>query len=348
MSRLTRHQLEASLKEGRTAPLYLLIGAEAYLRDEAARAIADAGLGDTFLREFNESRFSLIATSALDAIKAAEECVTLRDGIQQLSIISERKIVHIKDFGKLREKDEEALIRYVENPRISSIVIFIAPDLDKRKKLTKALLDKCTIVEFPPVTVGEAKAWAKAHLKQLRVSADEKTLNDIIALVGTDIQTLCFELDKLATAAVETGCIRAEMVDQLIDRSRELSNFDLGDQLIAGDQRRALETLHRLLEDNVPPVLLLGLIAGNYHRLALAKEFLKRGARDEVYRLIYGPPAKRDAFMNTLQRSDATKIARGIKLIADADLAIKTSLAGGGPKGARLQLEMLVCELSGS
>ena len=165
-------------------------------------------------------------------------------------------------------------------------------------------------------------------------------------MVGTNLQTLSSELDKLAAAAIETRQITLELVDQLIDRSRELSNFDLGDQLIAGDRRRALETLHRLLEDDVAPVMLVGLIAGNYHRLALAKELLKRGARDEVYRLIYGPPAKRDAFMNTLQRSDSSKIARGIQLIAAADLALKTSLAGGGPKGARLQLEVLVCELA--
>ena len=136
------------------------------------------------------------------------------------------------------------------------------------------------------------------------------------------------------------------MVDDLIDRSRELSNFDLGDQFVAGDRRSALETLHRLLDDDVAPVMLLGLIASNYHRLALAKELLKRGARDEVNRLVYGPPAKRDAFMRTLQRSDSAKIARGIQLIATADLAIKTSQGGGGPKGARLQLELLVCELA--
>jgi DNA polymerase III delta subunit len=92
--------------------------------------------------------------------------------------------------------------------------------------------------------------------------------------------------------------------------------------------------------------MLLGLIAGNYHRLALAKELFKRGKKDEVYRLIYGPPAKRDAFLNTLQRSDAAKIARGVQLIAAADLAIKSSLGGGGPKGAQLQLEVLVCELA--
>ncbi len=169
----------------------------------------------------------------------------------------------------------------------------------------------------------------------------------IVDLVGTNLQTLSSELDKLAAAAIETRQITMELVADLIGHSRELSNFDLGDQLIAGDRRRALETLHRLLEDEVPPVMLLGLIGGNYHRLALAKEFLKRGQRDEVNRLIYGPPSKRDAFMNTLQRSDASRIARGIQLIAAADLAIKSSVGGGGPKGARLQLEVLVCELAG-
>ena len=203
-------------------------------------------------------------------------------------------------------------------------------------------------MEFAAVKDAEAKAWARTRLKELKIHADDRVLTDIVRLVGCNLQTLSSEMDKLAAAALETKEITPQMVDQLIGRSRELSNFDLGDQLIAGDRRRALETLHRLLEDDVAPVMLLGLIAGNYHRLAMAKELLNRGRRDEVYRLIYGPPSKRDAFMNTLQRSDASKIARGIKLIADADLAIKTSQGGGGPKGAKLQLEMLVCELAGN
>ena len=42
MPTLTRQQLEASLKEGKIAPLYLLIGVETYLREHATRAIAEA------------------------------------------------------------------------------------------------------------------------------------------------------------------------------------------------------------------------------------------------------------------------------------------------------------------
>ncbi len=336
MTTLARAEFERSLKGGQVQPLYLLVGCETYLRDEAARELADAALAGTLLREFNESSFSLLSDSAMSAVAAAE----------QLPMMSERRTVRIKDFAKLREPDEEILIRYVERPADSTVMIFVADDLDKRKKLTKSLLAKCAVVEFAAVKDAEAKAWARKRLKEMKTTADDRVLTDIVRLVGTNLQTLASELDKLAAAALDTGQITMELVDKLIDRSRELSNFDLGDQLVAGDRRRALETLHRLLEDEVQPVMLLGLIASNYHRLALAKELLKRGARDEVYRLIYGPPAKRDAFMNTLQRSDARKIARGLQLIAAADLAIKTSLGGSGAKGARLQLEMLVCELA--
>ena len=336
MSTLTRLELDRSLAAGRVQSLYLLVGCEGYLRDVAAVNIAAAALSATLLREFNEASFSLLTDSAMSAIAAAE----------QLPMLSERRVVRIKDFAKLRETDEQIIIRYLERPADSTVMIFVAEDLDKRKTLTKTLLATCEVVEFPAVKDAEAKAWERTRLKELKTTADDRVLTDIVRLVGTNLQTLASELDKLAAAAVETRQITTELVDELIDRSRELSNFDLGDQLVAGDRRRALETLHRLLEDDVAPVMLVGLIAGNYHRLALAKELLKRGARDEVNRLVYGPPAKRDAFMNTLQRSDAGKLARGIQLIAAADLAIKTSLAGGGPKGARLQLEVLVCELA--
>jgi DNA polymerase-3 subunit delta len=335
MTSLTRPQLDASLKAGRVDPLYLLVGCETYLRERAARAITETALAGTLLREFNESSFSLLSESAIAAMAVAD----------QLPMMSERLVVRIRDFAKLREADEEIIIRYLDKPSPSSVVIFIADDLDKRKKLTKTLLSACTVVDFSAVKDAEATAWARTRLKELKSAADDRVLSEIIRLAGTDLQTLNSELEKLAAAAIETHSITMQMVDELIGHSRELSNFELGDQLIAGDSRRALMTLHHLLEDNVAPLMLIGLIASNYHRLALAKELIKGGRKDEAGRLVYGSFAKKDAFFNTLQRRDSERIARDIKLIADADLAIKTSQGGSGVKGARLQLEMLICAL---
>ena len=330
MKTLTRIELERSLREG-VRPLYLLLGTEIYLRRVAAQTISDLALSRTLLREFNESSFSLTSDAVQSAIAAAE----------QLPMMSDTRVVRIRDFAKLREADEETLIRYLNNPSPSTVMIFTADELDKRKKSSKVLLDACTIVEFAPLKDAEAKAWAKSRLKELKITADDQVLSEIISLVGSDVQTLYNEIEKLASAAANTGRITPNLVDELIGRSRELSNFELGDHLLAGNRKRALETLHRLLEDGAEPVMLVGLIAGNYHRLALGKHLLSRGGREEVFRNINLPPFKRDSYISTLQRSTAAKIARGIQLTAATDLAIKTSQAT-----PRLQLELLVCELA--
>src|SRR5882762_3419075 len=112
MTTLTPAELDKSLAAGRIQPLYLLTGYETYLRDVAARKIADAALAGTLLREFNESTFSLLSQSAMAAIAAAE----------QMPMMSERRVVRVKDFAKLRETDEDIIIRYLERPADSTVM----------------------------------------------------------------------------------------------------------------------------------------------------------------------------------------------------------------------------------
>lgn len=331
MKTLIRSELERSLREG-TKPLYLLLGSESYLRGEAADLITNTALNETLLREFNETSFSLLTDAVQSAIAAAE----------QLPMMSNKRVVKIRDFAKLRDADEQVLIAYLQNPSPSTVMIFMADDLDKRKAASKVLLDTCTVVDFSPIKDAEAKTWCKTRLKELKTPADDLVISEIVRLVGTDVQTLSTEIDKLAAAAIDTKRITMDLVDDLIGRSRELSNFELSDHLVANNRKRALETLYRLLDDGAEPVMLIGLIAGNYHRLALGKYLLARGGREEVFRNISLPPFKRDSYISSLQRADVTKIAKGIQLIAAADLAIKTSQAT-----PRLQLEMLICELAG-
>ncbi|MBC7909443.1 MAG: DNA polymerase III subunit delta, partial [Pyrinomonadaceae bacterium] len=197
MSKLTREELRRALKQGRTEPLYLLFGAEDYLRDRAARAIADTALADAPLRDFNEASYSLTNTDVQQAIAAAE----------QLPMMGARRVVRIGDFGKLREADEGALLRYLARPVESSVVIFTADELDKRRKLSKTLLDTCASVEFASLTNTELSAWAKSHLKELKADMEERVLAQVVALAGSDVRTLSNELDKLATAALPNGRI---------------------------------------------------------------------------------------------------------------------------------------------
>lgn len=332
MKSLSRAELERALSDGKIQPLYLLLGPERYLRDAAARAITNAALATTLLREFNEASFSLLSDDVQSAIAAAE----------QLPMMSDRRVVRIRDFSRLKEAQEEVLINYLGNPVPSTAVIFIADELDKRKKATKSLLDRCTVVDFSPLKDTEAKGWVKTRLKELKSTADDPVISEIVRLVGTNVQTLFMELDKLASGAGDTGIITLPLVEELIGRSRELANWELTDHLLAGNRKQALETLHRLLEDEVEPLMLLGLIGSNYRKLALGKQILMQRGESQVFKYVFIQPFKQRSYLDTLRRADAAKLAHSIQLIANVDLAIKTSQAT-----PRLQMEMLVCELAG-
>lgn len=337
MATLTREELWRELKAGQVGPLYLLYGPEDYLRDAAARAVADAALKGSPLREFNESGYSLTSGDVQHAIAAAE----------QMPMMGGRRVVRVTDFGRLRDADEEALVRYVTRPVETTTMVFVADGLDKRLKLSKTLLEVCRSVEFAELKDAELAGWVRDRLKHLGATAEERALRQVIALVGPSVRRVSTELEKLATAALPGGQVTVELVEELVGRSRELSNFELSDHLIARDRRRALETLRKLLDDGAEPVMLLGLLASNFHRLALAKELMSRGAPEqEVFRVVNMPFSQRKDFLANARRADAQELARRLARIAEADLAIKTSLGGGGDRGSRLQLEMLVCELS--
>ncbi len=332
MPNKTRKDLQHAVHDKTLEPLYLLYGAEDYLRDAAARAITELALRDAPLREFNEISYSLANTEIQQALAAAE----------QLPMLAERRVVNLRDVQRLREADEEAVTRYLARPSATSIVIFVADDLDKRRRLTKILLEKCYAVEFAPLAEGELMQYARQRLREAHATMDDRTLAHLVGLVGSDVRTLSHELQKLAVAAIGTGPVTLELVDELVGRSRELSNFELSDHLLTRQRARAWETLRNLLADGSEPVMLLGLLASHYHRLALAKELMANGApREEVFRLVAIPYSKREDFLSSARRADAAQLEHSLARIAAADLAIKTSQ--GTP---RLQLEILVSELT--
>jgi DNA polymerase-3 subunit delta len=326
----TPKDLTQSLKQGKIEPIYFLFGPEAYLRDETARAIAGEALRNTLLREFNESSFNLLTDDVGSAVAIAE----------QLPMMSDRRVVHIRNFGKLREADEEVLVKYLARPVESTVLIFAADDLDKRKKLAKSLMAGAAF-EFQPLKPNDLQTWIKSYLKKLKVEIEPRAGHRIMEIVRSDLHTVTNELNKLAAASLPSGRITTEMVDALISRSREHMNWELSDHLVSGNRTAALKTVRDLLDDGVEPVLLIGLIAGTYRRMALANSLLTQGAAPaKIFSEVRMPPFKQGAYLSMLRQIDSGAMAQRIQRIAQADLAIKTSKAT-----PRMQVEMLVCEL---
>ena len=338
----TRKDLEQSLKKGEIEPVYLLYGPETYLRDQAVNAITEAALEGTLLREFNDSTFDLTTDKISSAIGAAE----------QLPLMSGRRVVRVKNFDKLEgrrkvEEDEDAvnpsaqiLLDYLARPVATSVVILITGDIDKRRKYAKTLLSGAAY-EFSALKPNEFPVWIKSHLKTLKADIDLPALNHLLEVVAPDLLTLTNELNKLVAAALPSGRITVELVDQLVSRSREHMNWDLTDSIVSRNRRQALRVLRNLLDDGAEPVLLTAVIAGTFRRMGLAKELSMRGASSgEIFSEVRVPPFKQRDYLGMLNQIDPHKLSQMIQRIADTDLAIKTSKAT-----PRMQMEMLVCEL---
>lgn len=345
MNVLTRDDLRSQLKSREIAPVYVLFGAESYLRDLAAKAITDIVLADSSLREFNENEISLNHSPVQHALASAA----------QMPMISARRVVKITNVivsatgtkDTLKETDEEILAAYLNKPSETSVLIFVADEIDKRRKISKLLLEKSVAVEFKQLEDDELIKWARTKLKDLNAEADERALRHLVGLVGNNVRRLTNEIEKLAVAALPDALITIELVESLVPDSRELSNFELTDYLLSKNKTRALQILKKILDDGAEPLMLLGLIASNFRRLFMSKELMRQGVeRREVARIMKLPYSKQEDFLATARRTETEKLTWIMQRISETDLAIKTSIGGGGAAGSRLQIEMLVCELT--
>ena len=342
---VTKEVLWNQIKAHKIEPVYLLFGAETYLRDIAAKKIADSVLDENSLREFNENEFSLNQSENLSYALASAE---------QLPMIAQRRVVWITDVkvsatgtkDTLKEENETLLTSYLARPSETSVVIFVADEIDKRRRMSKILLENSVAVEFAKFTDQELVAWARREIKDAGFDAEEKALHQLVALVGDNLRKLSNEIKKITTAALPDKIVTYELVESLVPKTREIPNFDLTDQLFGKDRRKPLQTLKKILDDGAEPLMLLGLIAHNLRRTLMAKELMNQGVeRTEVVRIMKLHPKFHEEFLQTARRSDTKKLLHIINRLAEIDLAIKTSKGGGGNAGARMQLEMLVCEI---
>lgn len=343
---VSRDNLRDKLRRREISPVYTFFGEETFLRDTAAKYIADLCFGERDLREFNETEFSLNTPDNIRSALAAAE---------QLPMMAAKRFVRVTDVrvaatsnrDTLKEEYAEALAAYLERPSERTVVLFLADELSGNRKLGKLLKEKTAAVEFQRLDAMGLQKWADEHFRELESEADVSVIRHLLALTGDDLRRLSNEVKKLSAAALPGKTITHDLVESLVPNSREISNFGLTDNLVAGRKAEALGVLKKILDDGTEPLALLGLISSNYRRLLIAHEMFARGdSRNNIVSTAKAFGPGQDAFLASARRIETRKLTQAIERIAQTDLAIKTSVGGSGNAGARLQIEMLVCELS--
>ncbi|QYO66277.1 DNA polymerase III subunit delta [Leptolyngbya sp. 7M] len=345
MPKISIDTLRQQLRANDIKPVYVLYGPEGHLRNIVANTIADRCFGEGDLRDFNDSTFSL------------EDPENIRDALasaDQLPMMAARRAVRVVNVrvsstaanDTLKEQHEQLVAGYLENPNPTSVLIFVGEELNGNRKLAKLLEKHAVVVEFKPLEGKELFARLAKMFQEEGVTAEPEAIRYLISMTDPDLVKLSTEIKKLAAASMPEGKISVELVEQFISRTREVDNFSLTGHLIGRRPKQAAIALAQMLNDGAEPLMLLGLLGSNYRRLIIAKEMMDQGRdRREVANSVRLRYSDQEAFFAAARRTPMQDLLYAVGRIADVDLAIKNSL-GGGTYGARMQMEMLVCDLA--
>lgn len=331
-SRHTQAEFHRQLQAGNVSPLYLFEGEETLLRDQFLRELIDHEVDPT-VRDFN---FSTITVAGGDLGAAIETA-------RQLPMMASRRVVAVTGFEAVTdERQLEGLGRYLAEPNPSSVVVFVSNALDNRRVISGLLRRACVLVSFQRFAEGQdASVWIADYIAQrgARIAATDAAY--LVGMVGTDLRRLASEADKLTTLVGESGRITRKEIVELVRHSREHTNFEISDAIRDGDRARALRVLDHVFAEKVEAPLVLGAIAGTFRRMLIAKSMIAEGASsDEVAKAIGTTAYWARPINERVRKLDTRYLLRGLKRIAETDVALKSSIAT-----PRLQLEVLICEL---
>ena len=326
------HELEGSFKRTGCAPLYLVLGEEDYLREQALRAIGRAALSDENGGDFNCDVYYGDECAASDILSAAKD----------LPVFAERRLVIVKAAEKLPARETDRLIPYLQDPNASTTVIFSASKLDGRLKFTQALKQKAAVIDCGPLPPGQMPAWVRAQATQIGLRLSDDAVPLLADLAGRSLSLITREMEKLVLSVPPEKTAGPAEVEAVRGTQPGASVFDLSAAIGAGDRARALRILARNLEAGEAPLRILGALVWQYRRLWKAQSLLSmKGADGEVGRALGVPPFRLKEFVAQARLFSEPHFRLAFQLFLDADSALK----GGRATSSDRILEVLLLRL---
>ena len=216
-------QIENDIKNNTFSPIYLLMGEEEYYIDYLTKLIQNNSLKD-HEKDFNLNIVYGKDTSIADIISISK----------QYPVMSEKKLVIVKEAQDLVKKDIDGnsfddLISYINSPLNSTILVlnFKHKSLDKRKAIYKAILKNGLVFESKKLYENQAQDWIISYLQSFDFTIDKKSSFLITELLGTDINKIANELDKLIVLKSKVKTINSGDVEKFIGISKEFNVFEL-------------------------------------------------------------------------------------------------------------------------
>ena len=184
------------------------------------------------------------------------------EDLDTYGLFSDKKIVIVNNVDLLSKEensnDLDHLYKYLDDPNPTNLLFLCSKKLNSTLKITKELKKKCTYIKAEL----DKNKFAKELLADYKI--DNKTLNLLFEYCLDDITKLENEIIKLKTYKCKEKTINEkDVLDLCIAKLGDASEltFSFSRSLAEKDKKRALEKYRELLNYNIEPLSIVGLLA---------------------------------------------------------------------------------------
>ena len=262
--------LNEDLKTGQFNIVYLLYGEEAYLKKQYKDKLKNAMVSPD--DNMNYAYYEGKGINVNEVIDLAET----------LPFFAERRLIVLEDTGFFKNASAE-FADYIKDMPETTSIIFVETEVDKRGKLYKAVQAKGRAVELGRQDENTLIRWVASNVKQEQKQISENTVRYFLAKVGTDMENIQRELEKLFCYTLDKDCIATEDVEEICTTQITNQIFDMVNAVADKKQRKALEFYNDLLALKEPPMRILALLTRQFKLLLEVKTMDKLGyGRKEI------------------------------------------------------------------
>lgn len=307
------------LKGGTVRNVYCFYGPEAYIRRSAVAALEKKVLMPG-LEGMNET--ILLAPTAQQIIESSET----------LPMMSDRRLVIVRDCalagsGKAKDETQESarLCEYLKNvPESTCLVFDLGDGVDKRKKLSQALLKMPGAVSFDALDDAQLAKWMNQTLRPFGKKMDRTACETLAFTSGRDLTLLSGELQKLAAYVGERAEIGAQDIERIATHTAECTVFAMVDAISDGKAQEAFSLLGVLLQGGEQRIGILAMITRHYRQMMhLSALMRERVPQPQQAKLLGVPPFALTRLSRQVGRRSFETLRSCVDWCVQADYDIK-------------------------
>jgi DNA polymerase III subunit delta len=348
---VTPDEAIAEAAAGKLRPVYLVLGEERLLVDRVVQALRDAA-GKGGVPGFNEDKFTA-GEAQIGAILGATRMVPM---------MAPRRFVLVRGLDRWEKKDEDdaparpvasgkkarpeaspldELADYGKDPPSTTVLVLVSPKLHGQRRLVTSAKKGGFLVSCEPLSREALPGWIEKAARDKGHPIGTEVSDLLAEIAGPELGYVSDAVERLSLYVGPGRPITEDAVAAVVTRVRQSSVWELIEVVGRRNTGKALAVLADVFDPRDGGLRLLGALAWSIRQLVKFDSALRAGSdpREAAQRAGMSPFKANDT-VRTLRGIPTGTLPSWLRLLADTDLALKSSR-----RPAQAVLETMLIEM---